>query len=252
MYASAGRGAAAEHVQRQHHVRAEHDLGLLAHGRRRHHRRRPASSSRTTTSRSRYVFTETVNATGYGRRERRFGQLVFWLRLRTRPADGPVHDHRLRRLGTHVAEETQDASRAAAVGMYMSVVVSVVFGFILLVAVTFAAPEHGAAQLDNSATSSRRIWAASMSQNWAEFLLFICVRRAVLLRDGLRDVGLADDVRVLPRPRRAGAPALAPGRAAIASRARSVIGIGVLRRGAHDPGDLRTTSSATRSAPRSR
>ena len=40
----------------------------------------------------------------------------------------------------HVAEETHEASRSAAVGMYMSVVASVVFGFILLVAVTFAIP----------------------------------------------------------------------------------------------------------------
>ena len=40
----------------------------------------------------------------------------------------------------HMAEETHQASRMAAVGMYMSVVVSVVFGFILLVAVTFAIP----------------------------------------------------------------------------------------------------------------
>ena len=40
----------------------------------------------------------------------------------------------------HMAEETQQASRTAAVGMYMSVVASVIFGFILLVAVTFAIP----------------------------------------------------------------------------------------------------------------
>ncbi len=48
-----------------------------------------------------------------------------------------------------------------------------------------------------------------MSQNWAEILLFICCRRAVLLPDGVGDVGVPDAVRVLARPRRSGAPALA-------------------------------------------
>ena len=48
----------------------------------------------------------------------------------------------------HIAEETHQASRMAAVGMYMSVVVSVVFGWILLLAVTFAIPSTQGA-LDN-------------------------------------------------------------------------------------------------------
>ncbi|WP_232666378.1 amino acid permease [Pseudonocardia sp. TRM90224] len=38
----------------------------------------------------------------------------------------------------HMSEETRQASRTAAIGMVMAVVASVVFGFILLVAVTFA------------------------------------------------------------------------------------------------------------------
>ena len=41
----------------------------------------------------------------------------------------------------HMSEETRKASLAAAWGMVMAVVVSVIFGFILLVAVTFAIPE---------------------------------------------------------------------------------------------------------------
>src|SRR5205814_2219591 len=43
----------------------------------------------------------------------------------------------------HMSEETRQASMGAAWGMVMSVVVSVVFGFILLVAVTFAIPGKG-------------------------------------------------------------------------------------------------------------
>jgi amino acid transporter len=77
----------------------------------------------------------------------------------------------------HTAEETNNASRGAAVGMWTSVFVSVVFGFILLVAVTFAIPStDGALKTVNALLPIVPwIWATSMSQRWAEFLLFICV-----------------------------------------------------------------------------
>ena len=74
----------------------------------------------------------------------------------------------------HLAEETNNASRMAAVGMYMSVVASVVFGWILLLAVTFAIPSTEGA-LENIGVVVPWIWAESMSQNWSEALLFICV-----------------------------------------------------------------------------
>jgi amino acid transporter len=73
----------------------------------------------------------------------------------------------------HMAEETARASRMAAVGMYMSVVASVFFGWILLLAVTFAVPgDQGV--LDATSNAVVYIWQTSMSQNWAEALLFIC------------------------------------------------------------------------------
>jgi len=74
----------------------------------------------------------------------------------------------------HMAEETNKASRMAAVGMYMSVVVSVIFGFILLVAVTLAVPSTSGA-IENIGFLVPWIWTESMSQNWAEALLFIAV-----------------------------------------------------------------------------
>ena len=70
----------------------------------------------------------------------------------------------------HVAEETRDASRSAAVGMYMSVVASVFFGFILLVAVTRALPIEP--QLDLFIVPAG--WVAAMGQSWGTFILFIC------------------------------------------------------------------------------
>jgi amino acid transporter len=76
----------------------------------------------------------------------------------------------------HMSEETRQASRGAAWGMVMSVVVSVIFGFILLTAVTFALPN---APNDDFVAAGQGIltfaWAEGMSEGWAEFLLFVAV-----------------------------------------------------------------------------
>jgi amino acid transporter len=75
----------------------------------------------------------------------------------------------------HMSEETRTASRSAALGMIMSVVVSVVFGFILLVAVTFAVPDVQGT-FDAVANAVIYIWQTSTGRHWAEFMLVIaCV-----------------------------------------------------------------------------
>src|SRR5207253_7993862 len=58
--------------------------------------------------------------------------------------------------------------------MVMSVVVSVIFGFILLVAVTFAVPDDKGA-LAAGTYIVTYIWQTSMSTHWAEILLFVAV-----------------------------------------------------------------------------
>ena len=55
----------------------------------------------------------------------------------------------------------------------MSVVVSVIFGFILLVAVTFVIPAKGPS--DTSAFIVQSIWTDAMGTKWAEFLIFVAV-----------------------------------------------------------------------------
>ena len=110
----------------------------------------------------------------------------------------------------HMSEETRLASRSAAWGMVMSVVVSVVFGFILLVAVTFAVPdvaghprrrrERRRLHLDHLAR--QRVGGVPAAHRGGG---------AVLLRHGVGHVGVADDVRVLPRPRGALLPGVAEG-----------------------------------------
>ena len=74
----------------------------------------------------------------------------------------------------HMSEETRQASRSAAIGMVMSVVASVFFGFILLVAITFAVPDVQGT-LDAVANAVVYIWTTSLGNAWAEFLLLIAV-----------------------------------------------------------------------------
>jgi amino acid transporter len=120
-----------------------------------------------------YVFGETVNASGYGNAADNFSNPAFWfvfgLGLLLSQYTITGFD-----ASAHMAEETRQASRQAAIGMYMSVVVSVVFGWILLLAVTFAIPSTEGA-LENIGIVVPWIWSESMGQNWADALLFICV-----------------------------------------------------------------------------
>ena len=119
-----------------------------------------------------YVFGETVNETGFGNPTDNFGSLVFWYVFATGllMAQYTITGFDA---SAHMAEETHQASRMAAVGMYMAVVVSVVFGFVLLVAVTFAIPAEVPA-LDFLFVPN--LWRTAMSEGWAEILLVIaCV-----------------------------------------------------------------------------
>src|SRR3954466_12500652 len=118
-----------------------------------------------------YVFGHTINNSGFGGHN--FGVFMFWyvfgqgLLMSQYTITG--FD-----ASAHMAEETAKASRMAAVGMYMSVVVSVVFGWVLLLAVTFAITGPDKGVLGATSNAVIYIWQTSMSQNWAEILLFIC------------------------------------------------------------------------------
>jgi amino acid transporter len=120
-----------------------------------------------------YVFTETVNASGYGNGTTSWSNPAMWFvfGLGLLMAQYTITGFDA---SAHTAEETKAASRMAATGMWTSVFVSAVFGFILLVAVTAAIPSTEGA-LENIGAVVPWIWAESMSQNWSEALLFICV-----------------------------------------------------------------------------
>ena len=89
-----------------------------------------------------YVFTQTINNSGFSATP---GATIFWLVF----AIGCIGMAQYTLTGydasAHMAEETHKASRSAAVGMIWAVIVSVIVGFILLVAVTFAIPNTAGA-----------------------------------------------------------------------------------------------------------
>ncbi|GAA3725661.1 amino acid permease [Plantactinospora mayteni] len=75
----------------------------------------------------------------------------------------------------HVAEETHDASRAAPRGIVMSVVVSVVAGFFLLVAITWSIGDYDAQRQTELELPPAQIFIDATGDTMGTFLLFICV-----------------------------------------------------------------------------
>jgi len=118
-----------------------------------------------------YVFGETINNSGFSGSG--FGDLmflyVFGIGLLMAQYTITGFD-----ASAHMAEETRQASRTAAIGMVMSVVVSVIFGFFLLLAVTFAIPDTQGV-IDAGGYAVTYIWETSMSTRWAEILLTVAV-----------------------------------------------------------------------------
>ncbi len=170
-----------------------------------------------------YVFSETINNSGFSGSQhvRQHRLLVRVRRLGLLMSQYTITGYDA---SAHMAEETHQASRMAAVGMYMRSSSRSSSGWSCSLAVTFADPGHAGA-IENVGIAVLYIWTESMSQNWAEIAALHLLRRAVLLPDGVHHVRLAHDVRVLARPRRPGPSAVAAGRteprAALCRAARS-------------------------------
>jgi amino acid transporter len=118
-----------------------------------------------------YAFGETINNSGFSGEN--FSSIVFWyvfgIGLLMSQYTITGYD-----ASAHMAEETRQASRTAAIGMVMSVVVSVIFGFVLLLAVTLAIPDTQGV-LDAGGYAVTYIWETAMSTRWAEILLTVAV-----------------------------------------------------------------------------
>ena len=115
-----------------------------------------------------FVFTQTLNNSGFSGDGFGFW-FVFGLGLLMSAYTITAYD-----ASAHMSEETRGASRSVAVGMVSAVVVSVIFGFALLVAVTFAVPDVQGT-LDAGANAVVYIFTTSMGNLWTEFLLVIVV-----------------------------------------------------------------------------
>src|SRR5206468_3711744 len=118
----------------------------------------------------RYVFGQTINNTGLGGATTHGFIYIYVFLTGLLLAQYTITGYDA---SAHMSEETRSASMGAAWGMVMSVVVSVVFGFVLLVAVTFAIPAKGPS--DTSAFIVQHIWQDAMGNRWAELLIAIAV-----------------------------------------------------------------------------
>ena len=118
-----------------------------------------------------FVFTKTINASGFGGHG--FSSLLFWfvIGLGLLQAQYTIGGYDA---SAHMSEETTSASRRAARGVWTSVALSGIFGWILLVALTFAVP-NVKGTLSAGAFDVQYIWQTSLGTKWAEFLLFIVV-----------------------------------------------------------------------------
>src|ERR687885_599532 len=116
-----------------------------------------------------YVFGQTINNSGFSGSSWTHGVFIYVFLTGLLMAQYTITGFDA---SAHMSEETRQASIGAAWGIVMSVVVSVIFGFILLVAVTFVVPDDkGAAGAGLFVV--QYIWQTSMGRKWAEFLLFI-------------------------------------------------------------------------------
>jgi amino acid transporter len=122
-----------------------------------------------------FVFTKTINASGFGGHG--FRSLLFWfvIGLGLLQAQYTIGGYDA---SAHMSEETTSASRRAARGVWTSVALSGIFGWILLVALTFAVP-NVKGTLSAGAFDVQYIWQTSLGTKWAEFLLFIVVAAQV-------------------------------------------------------------------------
>ena len=119
-----------------------------------------------------YVFGQTINNSGFGGHS--WGVWPFFMVFLIGSIGMAQYTLTGYDASAHMSEETHSASRGAAVGMLWSVIISVIAGFVLLVAITFAIPNQVAVQKQFTYITTY-IWQTSMGTHWAEFLLFIVV-----------------------------------------------------------------------------
>src|SRR3954454_16996394 len=112
------------------------------------------------------VFSHTINNSGWGH-----SWLWFVLLLGLLQAQYMFTGYDA---SAHMSEETRDASRTAARGIVMSIVVSAIFGYILALGVTFAIQSFPNT-VGAGTFAVKQIWLDSLGNTTAKILLFITV-----------------------------------------------------------------------------
>ena len=111
-----------------------------------------------------FVFTDTINNSGFG--HGMFWWYVFPLGFLLTMYTVTGYD-----ASAHAAEETRDAEMAAARGIWQSVFYSVIIGWFVLLAITFAATDVAA--VNDGGGGAIAIFTSAMSSGWAEFVILI-------------------------------------------------------------------------------
>jgi amino acid permease (GABA permease) len=114
------------------------------------------------------VFTEVHNATGFSFAGAGIYAVLLGLLMAQYTYTG--YD-----ASAHVAEETHDASRAAPRGIVLSVVVSVIAGFVLLVAITWSIQDYDGELGTALKLPPAQIFIDAVGHNLGTFLVFICM-----------------------------------------------------------------------------
>jgi amino acid transporter len=111
-----------------------------------------------------FVFTETINNSGFG------GGMVWFYVL---PLGFLLTQYTITGFdaSAHISEETHDAEMAAAKGVWRSIFYSAVIGWIVLLAITFAAADKEA--VNEAAGFSPEIFSLAMGSGWVKLVMII-------------------------------------------------------------------------------
>ncbi len=111
-----------------------------------------------------FVFTERINNSG-------FSMGMYWYYILPTGLLLTMYTVTGYDASAHVAEETVDAERAAAQGIWQSVALSALIGWFVLLAITFAASDVAA--INDAGGTSLAIFTTSMKKSWAETVILI-------------------------------------------------------------------------------
>src|SRR3954464_1093558 len=113
------------------------------------------------------VFTQTQNNSG-------FGHSMFWWYVL--PLGFLLTQYTITGFdaSAHVSEETHDAAESAPKGVWRSVFYSAIIGYVVLLAITFAAAAHSD-EVNKGAGSVFAVFEAAMGTGWVKLVLLIAV-----------------------------------------------------------------------------